>query len=97
MLERFYNLDEIAEVLDGLIDNWHMFCVMVDKDGYIRTMNQTLLKALETSKEDVVGKYILEVIPDCQMPRVLKTARAVSAVSPARVCCAKTACRTRAT
>ena len=50
MLERCFDFDEIAEVLDSLVDNWHMFYVMVDKDGYIRTMNQPLVKALETRK-----------------------------------------------
>jgi len=79
LLERCFDFDEIAEVLDSLVDNWHMFYVMVDKDGYIRTMNQPLVKTLETRKEDVIGKYILDVIPDCQMPRVLKTGRSVSA------------------
>ncbi|HCF51263.1 MAG TPA: AAA family ATPase, partial [Syntrophomonas sp.] len=83
MSEWRYDFEEIAEVLEGLIESWYMFYVIVDKEGYIKNMNQTLLQAMELRKEDVVGKYILEVIPDCQLPRVLKTGRSVSA----DICC----------
>jgi transcriptional regulator with PAS, ATPase and Fis domain len=54
-----YDFEEIAEVLEGLIESWYMFYVIVDKEGYIKNMNQTLLQAMELRKEDVVGKYIL--------------------------------------
>lgn len=78
-----FEFNEIVEVLDGLIESWYMFYVIVDKEGFINNINQTLLEALELSKEDVVGKYILDVIPDCQLPKVLKTGRTVSA----DICC----------
>jgi transcriptional regulator with PAS, ATPase and Fis domain len=78
-----FEFNEIVEVLDGLIESWYMFYVIVDKEGYINNINQTLLEALELSKEDVVGKYILDVIPDCQLTKVLKTGRTVSA----DICC----------
>lgn len=73
------DFEEIAEVLNGLIESWYMFYVIVDKAGFIRNINQTLLDVLQLRKEDVLGRYILDVIPECQLPRVLKTGRVVSA------------------
>lgn len=79
MSEPSFDFGEIAEVLDGLIESWYLFYVIVDKEGFIRNMNQTLLEALHFSKEDVIGRYILDIIPECQLPQVLKTGRTVSA------------------
>ncbi len=78
-----FDFDEIYGGLEGLIDSRYMFYVVVDKDGCVKTMNPSLLEALGFSKEEVMGKYILEVIPGCQIPSVLRTGKPVSA----DICC----------
>lgn len=66
---------EFQSILEGLIESPYMVFVIVDKDGYITTMNQTYLDILEMKKEDVVGKYILEITPTSELPIILKTGR----------------------
>ncbi|MDD3363494.1 MAG: sigma 54-interacting transcriptional regulator [Syntrophomonas sp.] len=66
---------EFASILEGLIESPYMVFVIVDKEGYITTMNQTYLDILEMKKEDVLGKYILDITPTSELPQVLKTGR----------------------
>lgn len=66
---------DFATILEGLIESPYMVYVIVDKDGYITTMNQTYLDELGLKKEDVIGKYILDITPTSQLPEVLKTGR----------------------
>lgn len=74
-----FAFDEITAVLEGLTDSWYMFYVIVDKSGYITSMNKPLLEALGRTREEVEGRYILDVIPDCQICNVLQTGRVVGA------------------
>lgn len=74
-----FPFNEITAVLEGLIESWYMFYVIVDKNGYISSMNKPLLEALGYTREEVEGRYILDVIPDCQISNVLRTGRAVGA------------------
>ncbi|MDD3365322.1 MAG: sigma 54-interacting transcriptional regulator [Syntrophomonas sp.] len=67
-----FNTQDINELL---VESPYMALVMVDKDGYITVMNQTFLDRLGLSKEQAVGKYILEVLPHSKLPEVLKTGR----------------------
>jgi PAS domain S-box-containing protein len=66
---------EFASILEGLIESPYMVFVIVDKDGYITTMNQTYLDILGLRKEDVIGKYIKDITPTSELPEVLKTGR----------------------
>lgn len=61
------------EINELLLQSPYMALVMVDKDGYITVMNQTLLDLLNLRKENVIGKYILDVIPDSKLIEVLRT------------------------
>jgi transcriptional regulator with PAS, ATPase and Fis domain len=56
-----------------------MALVIVDKEGYITLMNQTYLDILEMKKEDVIGKYILDITPNSALIEILKTGRIDSA------------------
>jgi len=58
-----------------LVESPYMALVMVDKDGYITVMNQTFLDRLGLTKEQAIGKYVLEVLPHSKLPEVLKTGR----------------------
>ena len=58
-----------------LVESPYMALVMVDKDGYITVMNQTFLDRLGLTKEQAIGRYVLEVLPHSKLPEVLKTGR----------------------
>ncbi len=67
-----FNIDSI----DGLlVESPYMALVIVDKDGYITVMNHVFLDLLGLSKDQAVGKYVLEVLPNSELPEVLKTGR----------------------
>ena len=62
--------------IDGLlVESPYMALVIVDKDGYITVMNQVFLDLLGLSRDEAIGKYVLEVLPNSELPEVLKTGR----------------------
>jgi transcriptional regulator with PAS, ATPase and Fis domain len=61
--------------MDAMIENPHMFFVVVNAEGNLISISQTLLNLLDMTEEQVLGKYILDVIPDGKLPEVLKTGR----------------------
>lgn len=67
-----FNYENISDVL---AESPFMALVMVDKDGYITLMNQTFLDLLGITRDQAVGKYVLEVLPHSELPEVLKTGR----------------------
>ncbi len=66
---------ELSHVMDAMIDNPHMFFVVVNAEGKLISISQTLLTLLDMTEEQVRGKHILDVIPDGKLPEVLKTGR----------------------
>ena len=66
---------ELTNVMDAMIDNPNMFFVVVNVDGKIISISDTLLNMLGITEEQAMGKYILDVIPDGKLPEVLKTGR----------------------
>ncbi|MEN6350050.1 MAG: sigma 54-interacting transcriptional regulator [Syntrophomonas sp.] len=67
-----YELDVIAK---ALLDSPYVACIVVNKEGRITSISQTYLKWLGMKREDVMGKYILEVTPDSKLVEVLKTGK----------------------
>lgn len=67
-----YNIPDISELL---VESPYMALVMVDRDGNITVMNQTFLDLLGLEKDQVIGEYILEILPHSELPEVLKTGR----------------------
>ncbi len=64
------------ENIDGLlVESPYMALVIVDKDGYITIMNKVFLDLLGLSRDEAIGKYVLEVLPNSELPEVLKTGR----------------------
>ncbi|MEQ8173850.1 MAG: sigma 54-interacting transcriptional regulator [Syntrophomonadaceae bacterium] len=72
--------EEFEALSEALTESPDMLYVIVDKDGYITTMNQTYLNIIGRSKEEVLGKHILEIFPNSELPAVLKTGRVDEAV-----------------
>jgi len=66
---------EFAAISEALIESPNMVYVIVDKDGIITAMNQTYLDELGIKKDEVVGRYVLDITPNSQLPEVLKTGR----------------------
>ncbi|MBP1762842.1 MAG: hypothetical protein H6Q64_2384, partial [Firmicutes bacterium] len=66
---------ELSHVMDAMIENPHMFFVVVNAEGNLISISQTLLSLLDMTEEQVLGKYILDVIPDGKLPEILKTGR----------------------
>jgi len=71
---------EFQALKEALIESPYMIYVIVDKDGLITTMNQTYLDAYGLKKEDVLGRHILEFVPNSGLPAVLETGRIDEAV-----------------
>ncbi|MEN6326207.1 MAG: sigma 54-interacting transcriptional regulator [Syntrophomonas sp.] len=66
---------EFSAMLEGLVESPYMAYVIVDKEGFITVMNQTFLDILEMKNEEVIGKYVLEILPHSELPEVLRTGR----------------------
>ncbi|MDD2510258.1 MAG: sigma 54-interacting transcriptional regulator [Syntrophomonas sp.] len=66
---------EFQALFEALIESPYMVYVIVDKDGFITNMNKTYLDALALEREQVVGKHILEIIPESKLPEILSTGR----------------------
>ncbi|HPF20229.1 MAG TPA: PAS domain-containing protein [Syntrophomonas sp.] len=62
-----FTIAEFMEMLEPLIASPYMGVVVVDRNGFITDMNQTYLKLLETSPEEVMGQYILDVLPSSEL------------------------------
>lgn len=71
---------EFQALSEALIESPYMVYVIVDKDGFITTMNQTYLDAYGLEKNEVLGKHILEIVPNSELPTILKTGRIDEAV-----------------
>ena len=66
-------------IFEGLIENPNTAYIIVDKDGYITVMNETFLSIIGKKREEVIGKYVLEVLPHSKLPETLRTGRMDSA------------------
>ncbi len=70
-----FTISEFMKMLEPLVASPYMGIVVVDSNGYITDMNRTYLELLETSKPEVIGQYILDVLPNSQLIEVLETGR----------------------
>lgn len=71
---------EFQALSEALIESPYMIYVIVNNDGLITAMNQTYLDAYGLKKEEVLGRPILEIIPNSELPTTLKTGRIDEAV-----------------
>lgn len=66
---------QLSHVMDALIENPHMFFVVVDAEGKLISISKTLLTLLDITEEQALGRYILDLIPDGKLPEILQTGR----------------------
>lgn len=70
--ENIFNLYKVAE---AILDNPLMACVVVDKRGIIRFINQAYLEWLGKNRDEVMDRHILEVTPHSKLPEVLRSGK----------------------
>ncbi|MEA4926906.1 MAG: sigma 54-interacting transcriptional regulator [Syntrophomonadaceae bacterium] len=70
--EDCFNLYKVAE---AILDNPLMACVVVDKHGIIRFINQAYSEWLDKTREEVMERHILEVTPHSKLPEVLRNGK----------------------
>ena len=63
----------LARLYRSIIDATSDGVIAADKNGSINIINATAKKWLDTDPDDILGKEIIQVIPDCQVPQVLMT------------------------
>lgn len=66
---------EFHILLYGLLENPYLAYIIVDKEGMITAINKTALDFLGIVKEAALGKYIMDVVPNSQLPQILETGR----------------------
>jgi PAS domain S-box-containing protein len=65
-----------VELLAALLDNPHESLILMDAQGIVRYMSKSNEGFYGLSSNEAVGRHILELNPDSEMLRVLKTGRA---------------------
>ena len=69
-----YNLSE--ELIRALLDNPYESQIVMDQEGMVRYMSSASQDFFGVKAENPLGRHILEVNPNSEMDRVLKTGRA---------------------
>jgi len=64
------------ELLEVLLNNPHESLILVDAQGIVRYMSTSDEAFYRIPREEAIGRHILELNPDSELPRVLKTGRA---------------------
>ena len=64
------------ELLEALLDNPHESQILVDAQGIVRFISSFNEQFYRTSQGESIGRHILELNPDSELPRVLRTGRA---------------------
>ena len=81
--DEFFDLEEDAAVTEYLISMLHKIfdplpvpLILLDKNGIIRMINQVFADFLRYPKEEIIGKYVLDVDKYSRFPYVLRTKKA---------------------
>ncbi|HMK37324.1 MAG TPA: sigma 54-interacting transcriptional regulator [Desulfomonilaceae bacterium] len=64
------------ELLEALLENPHESQILVDAQGIVRYMSRTNEDFYGVSRKRAIGRHILELNPQSELPRVLTTGRA---------------------
>ena len=75
MTER--NLSSIPQdLLEALLDNPYESMILVDKDGIVQFLSSANEEFYQTTIERIIGRHILELNPQSELQRVLRTGKA---------------------
>ncbi len=71
--EELTNTKKIKDALEAVVETPYEDLVVVDENARIVMMNKFYLDGLGLSLEDVLGKHILEITPQSQLPETIRT------------------------
>lgn len=74
--EQLENVQELKSTLEAVIENPYEGIIVVDKDGFVTLINETYLRLVGRTREEVLGKHISVVNENCNLPQVLETREA---------------------
>ena len=66
-----------SEWLDLLMENPDFAAILIDRAGKIAFINKTYLNILGMPGEDVLGKNVIDILPDTRTLTVIRTGRAI--------------------
>ncbi len=61
-----------AELLEALLENPHESQIIVDAQGIVRYMSASNESFYKVTRKHAIGRHILELNPESELPRVLK-------------------------
>ncbi len=64
------------ELLEALLNNPHESQILIDARGIVRYISSSDEAFYNVSRDEAIGKHILELNPESELPRILKTGRA---------------------
>lgn len=75
------NLKRIELVFEKILDISEDGFIIVDEKGYIIEINKAYCEFLGSKKEDIVGKYVTEIIKNSKLPKILSDESAETEVN----------------
>jgi len=64
---------DFVQIVAALVQNPYMGIVIVDKNGYVTVANDTYIHIVGKTRDEVIGKYIMDVTSNSQLPKILET------------------------
>jgi PAS domain S-box-containing protein/TyrR family helix-turn-helix protein len=74
----FDSYQNISSEFDAIINSTYNMIISIDKKGNITACNRSAEKLLETRKEEIIGKFILDVLPNSGLMDIIKTGKVMS-------------------
>ena len=69
------SVKEMKTTLETILDSGHDGYLVVNKEGYIMTLNKAFAELIDVEPEDAVGKHVKEVIPETELHLVSQTGK----------------------
>jgi len=69
----FQMLDTVSQEVNAVIDSAHNAIVSIDADGYINIFNRPAERIFEISKEEVIGRFFPDFLPQSNLMEILKS------------------------
>jgi PAS domain S-box-containing protein len=69
------SVNEMKSTLETIIDTGHDGYLVVNKEGYVITLNKAYAELIDINPEDAIGRHIKEVIPETELHLVSQTGK----------------------
>ena len=71
--DRLSNSEKLMATLEAVVENSYEGIVVIDEQERVVLLNQFFLDVMGLQSQEVIGRHILEISPDSQLPQTLKT------------------------